>query len=203
MVKNNVRICLIVFTVAMCFVNTITASEYGPWENGDYAVYVDSMENVTKAEIKSSYPRGLLISSFFPDPSVTVDREPPIDPGMPSDIINVYLIITNNTGRDLTYTFNSGQLFEIEIIDSEGNVVSLWSRDKAFTEAIQMLILRQGESWKFGGEVELATEKGEALPAGNYTIVIEMTSSPDEDTDHKSGSERIGASAPLSILHAL
>jgi hypothetical protein len=152
---------------------------------------------------KNTYPQGLLISAFFPDPSVIIDMEPPVDPDRPPDTVSAYLIITNNTGRDLTYKFSSGQIFEIKLVDSDGNIISQWSRGRAFTEAIQTLILKQGESWKFGGKIELTTDEGDVIPARDYTLIIEMTSSPDPETDYRQGSERLSASAPLSITHAL
>lgn len=147
-------------------------------------------------------PRGLIIRSSFPDPMVIIDLQPPVDPDRPPVTVKVGIAITNNTERDLVYTFNSGQHFEILLINGNGEVVSRWSRGMAFTQAIETRILRQGEIWEFGGNIELSTDEGESAPEGGYTLRIEMTSSPDDDTDHKTGSEKISAESPLTIIHA-
>ena len=172
------------------------------WESSNIAGSVTT-ELILGKIGKNTYPEGLLVSAFFPDPSVTIDMEPPVDTNRQPDTLSVYLVLTNNTDRDLTYQFSSGQLFEIKIIDADGDVVSLWSRGKSFTVAIQTLTLKQGEIWNFGGKIELTTDEGKVLPAGSYTLVIEMTSSPDSETDHQSGSERLSATTPLNIVHAL
>lgn len=149
------------------------------------------------------YPQGLTISAIFPDPVFAIDMEPPVNSNRAADTVSVHLNITNNTGRDLTYLFTSGQLFEIKLLDANGKVVSSWSRGKAFTAILQRLALKDGETWNLGGEIELSADNGEALPPGNYTLIIEMTSSPEPGTDHQPGSEKIAATAPLTILHAL
>ena len=172
------------------------------WESSNIAGSVTT-ELILGKIGKNTYPEGLLVSAFFPDPSVTIDMEPPVDTNRQPDTLSVYLVLTNNTERDLTYQFSSGQLFEIKIIDADGDVVSLWSRGKSFTAATQTLTLKQGEIWNFGGKIELTTDEGEVLPAGSYTLVIEMTSSPDSETDHQPGSERLSATTPMNIVHAL
>ncbi len=191
-----------------CADSGVTGAWFAPgvgfikWESSNIAGSVTA-EMVQGVIGKNTYPQGLCVSAFFPDPSITINMEPPVDPDRAPDTVSVYLVITNNTGRDLTYTFPTGQMFEISLLNSEGKAVSLWSRGKAFTGAVQTLTLGQGKIWKFGGKIELADDNGDVLPAGGYTLSIEMTSSPDAETDHPSGAERLGATAPINVVHAL
>lgn len=158
------------------------------------------------------FPGGLLVKAVFPDPIVVIDAEPFVHhidmeplkhPVKQVATVDVQLIIKNNTDRDLTYVFNSGQHFEIMLIDENGKTISRWSHGRGFTEAIETRILKQGEIWSLGGALKLRTDDGEDAPAGSYTMQIEMTSSPDDGSDHKPGSERISATTPLTIRHAL
>jgi hypothetical protein len=63
----------------------------------------------------------------------------------------------------------------------------------------EIVTLARGRSLRYFGEVALTTDEGDPLPAGNYTVIIELTSAPDDRTDHKTGSERIHVASPLTI----
>jgi hypothetical protein len=120
------------------------------------------------------YPKhnGICLVSEFPGPVVWIDRMPPVPrPGS----INVFLTIENNTPERLTYSFSTGQEFEIEIIDGGGNVVSRWSRGRAFTLAFHDVTLDPGTSHRFGGAVALAYDDGGALAQGYYTVKVYLT----------------------------
>ena len=151
----------------------------------------------------SSFPKGIEVNATFPEPVIAIDLEPQADLGKPAKTVDVFIIVKNNTDNELKYIFNSGQRFEILLFDENNNVVSQWSRGRAFTEAIEILSLKQGNILSFGGPIELSDDNDNVLPGGNYTLRIELTTSPDIDSDHKPGSERIGATAPLTILQAL
>ncbi len=163
----------------------------------------NSAEMISGSIQGSAYPQGLIVSAAFPETIAAIDMEPPVNIDRPPTVLRAALTVKNNTERDLTFRFNSGQQFDIMIIDSEGNIVSTWSRGRAFTEALVHLTLAGGKSLNFSGSVELTDDEGNALPAGSYTIKIEMTSAPNQDTDHSAGSARVSASSPLAIWHAL
>lgn len=172
------------------------------WMSSNIAGAVTS--EMVKATISGAvFPKGLVLDATFPENAVGIDMEPPVDPDAPPTTVDVNFTIRNNTGRDIVYKFNSGQKFDILLINSEGEVVSRWSRGMAFTEALELRTLRNGQIWSFGGSIELADDVGENVPGGNYTLKIELTTAPDDDTDHKSGSERISATSPLFIFFAL
>ena len=63
----------------------------------------------------------------------------------------------------------------------------------------EIVTLASGESLRYFGEVALTTDEGDPLPAGNYTVMIELTSSPDDQTEHRVGSDRIRVTSPLTI----
>ncbi len=172
------------------------------WSSSNISGIVSS--EMVKGLIRgTTFPQGVIINASFPDHIVAIDQEPPVNKDAPPATVDVNLTIQNNTNRELVYKFNSGQKFEIMLLDENGEIVSLWSRGKAFTEAIEVRTLKSGETWSFGGAIELADDEGNVIPGGNYTIKIEMTTSPDDATDHMSGSERINATSPLTVFLAL
>ncbi|MDR4506782.1 MAG: BsuPI-related putative proteinase inhibitor [Candidatus Brocadiaceae bacterium] len=148
-------------------------------------------------------PAGVFVEAIFPEQHVTIDNELPVGPGVPPQTLNVSLSITNNTGRDLIYRFETGQRFEILLINSGGETVSYWSRGKIFIQEVSVLTLEDGNTWSFGGPVELSTNEGVIVPGGNYTLRIELTTTSDDETDHKPGAERISTTSPLTIETAL
>ena len=172
------------------------------WDSSNIAGMVTN--EMISAEIgELELPRGLIVNASFHDAVIVIDMQPIIPPDRPVPTERVFMTVKNNTGRALRYIFNSGQLFEISLINDGGVVVSRWSRGRAFTEAIETRVLNSGQTWSFGGAIELGGDDGSVVPGGSYTIRIEMTSSPNVDSDHKPGGERIGVEIPVSIVIAL
>lgn len=180
----------------------VKSAGFVKWSSSNISGVVTS-EMVKGSIGKTIFPQGLLVNAIFPEHITAIDMEPPVDKNRPPHTVNVNLTVTNNTGRDLVYKFSSGQSFEIMLINQEGEIVSRWSRGMAFTEALRLLTLRNGEAWNFGGSIELSTDDGKDVSGGNYTLKIELKTFPDDDTDHKSGSETISAVSPLTIFLAL
>jgi hypothetical protein len=90
----------------------------------------------------------------------------------PNLSLDASIQITNNTQETITYTFSSGQLFDIILTDMDsGKVVQRYSDGMAFTQAITTKALRPGQSLSFGGEMTLNDD----VRAGNYTISVEIT----------------------------
>jgi len=145
-----------------------------------------------------TYPRSVRVSAAFSDTNVSLNMMPPVDPLSLSNV-RASIEIKNNTSYEISFHFVDGQRFEISVIDEQGNVVSRWSRGHTFIEITETLTLESGDSLRYSGEVALTTDQRDPLPAGNYTLKIELTSSPDDQTDHKTGSERISVTSPLTI----
>ena len=172
------------------------------WESSNITGVVTS--EMINAEIGDvELPLGLIVNASLPNPVIVIDMEPSVGPDRPVPVVRAFMTIKNNTGNNLTYIFNSGQQFEISLINDEGVVVSRWSRGMAFTEAIETRVLNDGQTWSFGGPVELSSDDGSIVPGRNYTIRIEMTSAPNADSAHEPGGERIGVEIPVSIVIAL
>lgn len=149
-------------------------------------------------------PSGITVEASFPTSSTFINMQPGIiGTPRPAKTLNLKLKVTNNTDRELTYTFGSGQGFEIELIDAKGKVVSRWSRGRFFTLALVQRSLAPGESMSFGGEVELTDDQGAALPEGAYTMrIYAATLSSAFNSDHAEGADPLGARAPLRISYA-
>ncbi len=122
-----------------------------------------------------AYPRnpGVTLVAEFPEPTVWIDMMP-VTP-KPVKAVDVGLTIRNSSAEEITYSFASGQHFEIEVIDAAGQVVARWSRDKAFTQALNHLTIPPGESRRFGGLIRLCYDDGSALAPGQYTFRIYLS----------------------------
>ena len=145
-----------------------------------------------------AYPRSLSVSATFSDTSVHLNMMPPIDP-LSVQKAQASIEIKNGTEHEIRFYFVNGQRFEIAITGEQNNVVSRWSRGRSFIEMTETVTLAGGDSLRYFGEVALTTDEGDPLPAGHYTAMIELTSSPDDQTDHKIGSERLRVTSPLTI----
>ncbi|NVJ67667.1 MAG: hypothetical protein HWE16_14370 [Gammaproteobacteria bacterium] len=85
------------------------------------------------------------------------------------ETIHILMELQNNLAKDARLEFVSGQQFDIEVIDVNGERLWLWSSDKAFTQANSELIL-------YSLELSVLHEEGinkdqdQYLPAGDYKI---------------------------------
>ena len=87
--------------------------------------------------------------------------------------------VTNNRSSNFTYFFNNSQIFEIEVIDINGTVVSTWSRDLIFLDFTSTITLAPGETFTIGDNITLTDDVNrEPLPTGDYTLRIRFTSNP-------------------------
>lgn len=120
----------------------------------------------------------------------------------PIQEVSASITVTNSTEWDMRFQFNSGQRFDVHVVDANGNIVSSWSRDKFFTDAIYQLDLDAGESWNFGGNVELADADGNHLAPGAYTLRVELSTSGEDGTDQSWGSASPSVESPLFIGYA-
>jgi len=152
------------------------------------------MISATIAGARYPRPAGVSLFGEFPGPRVWINLMPPAPPPA---AVEVYLTVQNDTAEPLAYSFATGQLFEIEVIDSAGGIVSRWSRGKAFTQAFHDVTVAPGESRRFGGAVVLADDDSRPLAQGPYTLRIYLTSM------HPPGVSPPLSSAPVEIGWAL
>ena len=84
--------------------------------------------------------------------------------------LEVSIILSNPTDRAQRYTFNSGQKFDLELIDQNGRTVYHWSRGQMFTQAIEHLTLEPGEKEEWQVKIPV-----EGLSSGEYTLEAYLT----------------------------
>jgi len=147
-----------------------------------------------------SYPRpsGLTVSGEFPGTEAWIDMMPVIGE-RPVASVRVSLQLSNHTDEVLTYHFGSSQRYDILLIDAAGQVVAQWSADKAFAQMAATLLLEPGQSIRFSDALELKTLSGEAVPAGDYRLIMQLTS---HASDGIANSLVPAAQAPLRVRWA-
>ena len=94
---------------------------------------------------------------------------PPVDPERAVPVLRADLIIRNTTDEPLRITTPSGQQFDFEIRNEEGDIVYRWSDGRAFTQAVTTIDLSPGVR-VFSVEVPLSSGDATPLPPGRYTI---------------------------------
>lgn len=147
------------------------------------------------------YPKpapGIALLAEFPDAQVWINRMPGI--GAPeTPAVEVYLTLQNNSTQSLTYSLGSTQLFDILIIDTNGRVVSRWSRGRMFAQVMSTITIPAGGKQRFGGQVLLTYDDGQLLAPGGYTLKIELSSTPAANTAHPPGTQAPTAMAPIEL----
>ena len=81
------------------------------------------------------------------------------------DSFEVEVKLKNFTERTASFTFNTGQKFELELLDEGGSVVFKWSRGKMFTQAIERIELEAGEVVSWSARVNTS-----GLKSGIYSL---------------------------------
>ena len=124
-----------------------------------------------------TYPKaaGVVLQGQFPDPTLWINRMPPIPVPPPIVTTRVSMTVENHSQETLTYNFSSAQQFDIYVINEKEEVVSKWSRDHFFIQIPTIVEIKSGESFSIGGAVELAYDNGEPLQEGNYKLRIFLT----------------------------
>ena len=81
-----------------------------------------------------------------------------------SDTLTARLTIRNSDpGKAAILSFSSGQMYDLEIRDGDGNEVSLWSRGKVFPQVISELEIQDQKEYLIS--VPLVK-----LPRGSYVV---------------------------------
>lgn len=84
--------------------------------------------------------------------------------------------VTNTGNHDMTLHFASGQEFEISLIDRNNHVLNTWGARVRFIQGAHDVVIGAGKSQDFGGVLALQNLNGNQLPAGQYTLRIELKS---------------------------
>ena len=102
-------------------------------------------------------------------PRYVANLMPPVDPERAVPVLRADLIIRNTTIEPLQITTPSGQQFDFEIRNEQGDIVYRWSDGRAFTQAVTTIDLSLGVR-VFSVEVPLSSGDATPLPVGRYTI---------------------------------
>lgn len=117
-----------------------------------------------------NYPayEGIEVSASFPAETVMLNE---------TDSVEAYITLTNSSSEPVELTFNSGQLFDIYLYDSNDELVNQWSNGRMFTQAFQTITLEPGQKKRFGDNLELKDMSGNKLDIGTYKLKIEVKTS--------------------------
>ena len=85
-------------------------------------------------------------------------------------------MVINQYNMPRAFQFDSGQQFDLEIIDQTGRVVAAWSDDKFFIESVTSFALGPGESAMFSADISLKDRDGQQL-YGPYQVRAFLTTS--------------------------
>jgi len=83
------------------------------------------------------------------------------------------IALHNESLKDLTLPFGSGQQFEIVVKNEAGEEVYRYSEGKMFTLALQMIELKAGEKLEWQETWDLESN-GQRIPAGTYTVIADV-----------------------------
>lgn len=96
--------------------------------------------------------------------------------------LDIRFSLKNVSGKDLQITHGSGQQYDIWIYNDRDEEVYRWSHNKAFTQALIVRGLGDSEQLSFEEEWDLRDSNGEPVPAGTYTVAVEVMIGMDEGT---------------------
>jgi hypothetical protein len=73
----------------------------------------------------------------------------------------------------LTLYYRTSQRYDLAVVDSQGQEVWRWSRDRAFAQVTEEVPLEAGETLSFVETWDQRDNDGQQVPLGNYQIVAE------------------------------
>jgi hypothetical protein len=125
-------------------------------------------------------------------PVYVANLRPPVDPVRSVPALTARLTLRNRTSEPVALQFPSGQRYDLEIRDSNGRRVFLWSEGRAFTLALARVELKEGEL-VYVAEIRLSDRSGRVFPPGRYTLEAWLTTTE---------SKAYSATLPFEIQHA-
>ncbi|MFP3421151.1 BsuPI-related putative proteinase inhibitor [Bacillus sp. SIMBA_154] len=72
-----------------------------------------------------------------------------VDPVQKGSLVQFNMSLKNESDRDIEFTFNTSQKFELSVYDENGNEQYRYSKDRMFTQAIQSFVLKKDEAYDF------------------------------------------------------
>lgn len=85
------------------------------------------------------------------------------------DRMSIDLTVTNPTSRTIVLPFNSGQQFDVEVLQ-EGQVIWNWAHDRSFTQALSEMTMRPGDKQSYAARWNFLDNDGRRVPPGRYTV---------------------------------
>lgn len=131
---------------------------------------------------------GIELSAQFPSAPVFLNQQ---------QTVEATITLINHSEEAIRLDFTSGQTFEIYLYDDNEQLVTLWSKDRMFPQALHSIEIKPGGAERFGGELELSNLDGEALDIGTYKLKVEVKGSYSPDA---SSFSQLPLSAE-SVLH--
>ncbi|MDA7026063.1 BsuPI-related putative proteinase inhibitor [Bacillus sp. CLL-7-23] len=93
------------------------------------------------------------IGENHPDKEVTGEMSKgvvlSVEPVQKQGKVEFNMSVKNNTDKTVEFHFNSGQKFELTVVDEKGNEVYRYSEGKVFTQVLETMKLKPGESYDF------------------------------------------------------
>ncbi|RXT07035.1 BsuPI-related putative proteinase inhibitor [Ammoniphilus sp. CFH 90114] len=133
-------------------------------ESFGYQVDWDGKNRVINFQNDKQPPKGIVAGSLETTISHDVNKDGSID---------FKFVLKNQTEREMTLSFSSGQRFDYNIRNAQGDVVKNYAADKLFIQALGEKVLKQGEEW-------IITDQADSLPKGEYTIEFWITSKEEQ-----------------------
>lgn len=90
--------------------------------------------------------------------------------------VPITFTVSNPTKTDAVYNFQTGQKFDVTILDSKGTMVWDWSRGKLFSQDLSRLTIAPHKKMDFDAVWSGRDFAGKLVPPGVYTINARMTS---------------------------
>ncbi|MGX1194846.1 BsuPI-related putative proteinase inhibitor [Metabacillus sp. SLBN-84] len=89
-----------------------------------------------------------------------------------SGVVQITMMVKNNSDEEKNFEFSSGQKYEIIITDPNGAEVYKYSKGKMFTQALQYVTIPPGESKTY--EETWDMKSAGSLQAGDYTVTAQF-----------------------------
>lgn len=111
---------------------------------------------------------GIELSAQFPAEPIILNQQ---------QAVEATITLMNHSDETIRLDFTSGQTFEIYLYDDNEQLVTLWSKDRVFTQALHSMDIKPGEAKRFGGELKLSNLDDQKLDIGTYKLKIEIKGS--------------------------
>lgn len=89
--------------------------------------------------------------------------------------VTFYFDLINSGPKDQLLTYSSGQSFDFNVYDAQGNQVYNWSANKSFMMMIREETLKAKEAFHIEEVWDYTDLSGQKLPSGTYKVIFETT----------------------------